>query len=615
MNQDIIAFADSKQFNIDKLYVDKFWNNINHKHWLYVDEELIKWVGYKESNGKFKYIDLIKKNFKNDEEFKIYDYEEITDLFHSPREENEINEEILRFKDKLTNIHNRTIHLIISPRCFKKSLMMIKTKRANEIRDYYVDVEELCFEFNKFLLEGKNKEIEQIQETTTKLIKHDKIRTQTLIDTFVGKCVVYLANVGKHIKFGLSNRVDGRMDEHIRGFVSFEILFIKECVNNRVIENKFKQFAKDNECLTSEIINGHNYTELIKLSDTITVDVLINQLNLYCENENNPTTAVQYEVKLVKEQNDAKLAKYEAEEANNKVKLLIDQHKSELNVRQNEIDILKIKNESLIDQLDDKEKNCKVCHDYEKQLMNLQFKIKELEQHIKFIELESKYISLQNILNVKQPEIINETTVKQDIAPVSSMNPEITSIEGDDVNLSDLEKIYRIYKYEENLTERSLVTKDEIIESYKHYYKGFKLGKNDFPALIDIHKYFNRKLKDDELKIEYVRRSFGGEIVFHYYIKSSSEKCKDISFAEIINDNAKYLTNMFESGDLVSSDDLIECFNNHFKLDLPQDSYLRIKEINQYFNKLLKPINLVIKSVKKRDNLVCTLFYKLVNRV
>ena len=37
-----------------------------------------------------------------------------------------------------------TLHIIISPKCFKKSLMMIKTEKANKIRDYYVDLEDIC---------------------------------------------------------------------------------------------------------------------------------------------------------------------------------------------------------------------------------------------------------------------------------------------------------------------------------------------------------------------------------------------------------------------------------------------------------------------------------------
>ena len=54
---------------------------------------------------------------------------------------------------------------------------MIRTEKANSIRDYYVDIEEICLEFNKFLvdshcikmmsifLETKNKELEESKMT------------------------------------------------------------------------------------------------------------------------------------------------------------------------------------------------------------------------------------------------------------------------------------------------------------------------------------------------------------------------------------------------------------------------------------------------------------------
>ena len=142
---------------IDNIYIDKFWSSINNKHWIYVDDVLIEWIGYNKTNGKQKFINLIKDNFKEINDYKTYDYDEINKIFHSPLGVNENYKEILEFKDKLKEVHNRTIHLILSPKCFKKSLMMIRTERANSIRDYYVDIEEICLEFNKYLLENKNK--------------------------------------------------------------------------------------------------------------------------------------------------------------------------------------------------------------------------------------------------------------------------------------------------------------------------------------------------------------------------------------------------------------------------------------------------------------------------
>ncbi len=111
-------FITNNNYNINKLYVDRFWGNIDKNIWIYIDENLINWIGYNNINGKQKYIDIIKKNFEENIDYKIYNYNEINEIFHSPQGVNEINKEILQFKDKITNnLHNRTQHIILSPRC------------------------------------------------------------------------------------------------------------------------------------------------------------------------------------------------------------------------------------------------------------------------------------------------------------------------------------------------------------------------------------------------------------------------------------------------------------------------------------------------------------------
>jgi hypothetical protein len=75
----------TKYYNqIDNIYIDKFWSSINNKHWIYVDDMLIEWIGYKKDNGKFKYTNLIKENFKENIDYKIYNYDDINKIFHSP---------------------------------------------------------------------------------------------------------------------------------------------------------------------------------------------------------------------------------------------------------------------------------------------------------------------------------------------------------------------------------------------------------------------------------------------------------------------------------------------------------------------------------------------------
>lgn len=49
--------------------------------------------------------------------------------------------------------HNKTKHLMVSPNCFKQSLMLLRTDKAKEIRKYYLSVEKVF----KFYLKYQNK--------------------------------------------------------------------------------------------------------------------------------------------------------------------------------------------------------------------------------------------------------------------------------------------------------------------------------------------------------------------------------------------------------------------------------------------------------------------------
>ena len=64
-------------YDLNKLYIDKFWNNIECEDWIYLDEELIQWFGYKEINrGKESIVKLLKKHHELDEDYKILNNEE-----------------------------------------------------------------------------------------------------------------------------------------------------------------------------------------------------------------------------------------------------------------------------------------------------------------------------------------------------------------------------------------------------------------------------------------------------------------------------------------------------------------------------------------------------------
>jgi hypothetical protein len=41
-------------------------------------------------------------------------------------------------KKTYINTHNKVKHIIVSPKCFKKSLIMLRTNKSEEIKDYYI---------------------------------------------------------------------------------------------------------------------------------------------------------------------------------------------------------------------------------------------------------------------------------------------------------------------------------------------------------------------------------------------------------------------------------------------------------------------------------------------
>jgi hypothetical protein len=246
-NQALTNYINNYHSQLDNIYVDKFWSSINNKQWVYADDILIEWIGYRKENGKSKYINLIKENFKENEDYKTYNYEEINKVFHYPLGGNENNKEILEFKDKLKDIHNRTIHLILSPKCFKKSLMMIRTEKANSIRDYYVDIEEVCLEFNKFLLEESKMSLEEAKLE----LKQEQDKNKYISDMTINKSPllkkesVYAVSTYRYaaqnfLKFGMTtNKLASRTSGYNIGKLPcdrYHVIFSFECIDAKSFE-------------------------------------------------------------------------------------------------------------------------------------------------------------------------------------------------------------------------------------------------------------------------------------------------------------------------------------------------------------------------------------------
>ena len=95
-------------------YIDQFWDNIEHDKWIYIDNELILWLDYKDiKHGKEQIIKLLKKYNKENDEYKILNNSEfiLEDFCSGITPVQNINEK----KKRCT--HNKQ-YIITSPDCF-----------------------------------------------------------------------------------------------------------------------------------------------------------------------------------------------------------------------------------------------------------------------------------------------------------------------------------------------------------------------------------------------------------------------------------------------------------------------------------------------------------------
>ncbi len=220
-------------YSINDLYIDKFWNNIEDDKWIYLDNELIEWFGYKEiSGGKEQLVKIIKREFEIDEDYKIYTNEEFLNSdFHSG------------FKPEW-KFGNVTKHIILKPDCFKLTCMQIGTSKSKDIYKYFLEIEKIFKFYNKYILKYN-----QIKLEKTILIKN------TYIDKSLIQCKEWLylisnpAKARENIfKFGFTTSKKTRLSSYQTGHIEGDKFFyceLYECYNGRSLEKRIEQLLKN----------------------------------------------------------------------------------------------------------------------------------------------------------------------------------------------------------------------------------------------------------------------------------------------------------------------------------------------------------------------------------
>jgi hypothetical protein len=189
--------------------------------------------------------------------------------------------------------------------CFKRLCMFANTKEAENIREYYVALEDIVEEIveeetliltnqlqhKKKVIEEQNKKLKLIQENIISLNKDEYS--------------IYLIFVENNIvKFGRTNDIERRLDEHKSQFGGHIIVdYIWKTSDDRDIESEIKNHSIIKQYIISKKYKT-NQTELIQLSEIFTIKQLIELVYKIIENfESNDTKKLNYRIVELEKEN------------------------------------------------------------------------------------------------------------------------------------------------------------------------------------------------------------------------------------------------------------------------------------------------------------------------
>ncbi len=134
--------------------------------------------------------------------------------------------------------HNQE-NILLTVRCFKKLCLKAKTKRSNEIHDYYIELEEIVHET---VLEQSDKLMNQLQikdrEIEIEKEKYSNVTGKRVFEKVKGQFVyIYKSNPATgciKYKIGETESLTNRQSEYLCGNPDGKIVFEKSCINSKL---------------------------------------------------------------------------------------------------------------------------------------------------------------------------------------------------------------------------------------------------------------------------------------------------------------------------------------------------------------------------------------------
>jgi len=269
-----------------QLFVSSFYCYLNYDKNLdfVVDlDNVWKWLGFTQKNNA---IMLLEKCFKLDIDYKKSAFVTTKASLYEEKSAFPPGKAVL-VQPKINGGQNKqTIMLTI--KCFKSFCLKAQTKKASEIHEYYMKMEETLHQIVeeetdelRLQLEQKNNiilEIKQTSEQEKQQSKKEKLRAveQATIAQFpLNTECIYFGTIDntneageKLIKFGHTNNLSERVLDHHKKYINFILVAAFRVQNKVEIENLIKAYPKIKRNIRNIEVNGKNKTEIIAYDST-----------------------------------------------------------------------------------------------------------------------------------------------------------------------------------------------------------------------------------------------------------------------------------------------------------------------------------------------------------
>jgi hypothetical protein len=355
-----------------------------------------KWLDFSQ---KYNAKCVLEKNFYINKDYKIF----------AP--------EVAGAKKDTRGGHNKEI-IMLNVETFKKFCLKAGTKKADEVHEYFIKLENIMFEITKEESEELKKQVMQLEnknkETEEKIIKQNE---KTLLEKFSYKCsLVYIIKVKTYengeyvVKIGYSDQgILYRYNQHKTNY--------DECIllNCFLVDksHEFEQFLLKysliypNKCKTLE--KHENENELVFIGKNLTYKILLKIIDDNIDNYNYRVKELLLENQLLKEKFNAtqtitkSINNDEITELKQMVKQLL-----------NKVSSLEQSNQDILNKLNSQQ--TKVTTGFNQQLPNLGPRLQKINPEN--LQLIKVYESVTELMNedksIKRPSImkaIQENTI------------------------------------------------------------------------------------------------------------------------------------------------------------------------------------------------------------